>query len=224
MNGQILCSMHGISKVFADENSSIFALRDVDIQISQGEFISLIGPSGSGKSTLLAMLGAMDSPTEGTYFFGGRSVFRLSENERRTFRNRQVGFVFQDHFLHPALSLAENVALPLLHRGIARVERLRRASAALERVGLNNLQHRIPSQLSGGQKQRVAIARAFCGDPKLILADEPTAALDKKNAKTVIELLLEFSLNGVSIVVATHDEWLKMHTSRTVEINDGRIL
>ena len=200
-------------------------LRGVDLEVGAGDLISITGPSGSGKTTLMNIVGLLDRPTSGACVLNGRDASRLKDDELSALRNEQIGFVFQSFQLLPRLTALENVCLPLVYRGTARAEMRRQARAMLEQVGLSDrIEHR-PDQLSGGQKQRVAIARALVGDPALLLADEPTGALDPDTAHEVMELLVR--LNGeqmVTILIITHDPLIARRCVRQVRIRDGRLI
>src|SRR5215831_4856188 len=189
-NGTLI-TMQGVNKVFLTDDLETHALSQVHLQIERGEFVSIAGPSGCGKSTLLAILGLLDSPTEGTYTLSGKAVSDLPPAERAQIRNRDVGFIFQSFNLIGDLTVFENVELPLTYRGMPASERRERVKEALERVGMGHRAKHLPSQLSGGQQQRVAVARAIVGKPKVMLADEPTGNLDSKNGEAVMDLLRE---------------------------------
>jgi putative ABC transport system ATP-binding protein len=200
------------------------ALDSVTLAVPSGEFIAITGPSGSGKSTLMNIIGCLDVPTSGYYRLNGFEVGRLTDNQLADIRNRQIGFVFQSFNLLPRLSALDNVAWPLVYRGVARKEQIWLAMAALEKVGLaDRVRHR-PLELSGGQQQRVAIARALVGDPAVILADEPTGNLDTKSGREVVNLLEELHQLGKTIVLITHDTSLAARSQWYVEMLDGRIV
>ena len=202
----------------------LLALDRVDLQVRTGEWVALVGPSGSGKSTLLAILGLLDRPTSGTYLLDGQPVERLDDLALARVRNRRLGFVFQAFNLLPGLRADENVALPLRYAGVARPERLARARAALERVGLADRAHHKPSELSGGQCQRVAVARALVSDPAVILADEPTGNLDSSSGAAVLELFVALHRAGRTIVMVTHDPDIARVADRRVALVDGRVV
>jgi putative ABC transport system ATP-binding protein len=201
----------------------VHALRGVDLTVARGEFLALIGPSGSGKSTLMAILGCLDSPTSGTYAFDGRRVDGLSGSELARIRNEKIGFVFQLYNLLPRASVLRNVELPMLYAGVPRRERRRRALELLERVGIPEKAGQLPAALSGGQRQRVAIARALANRPVMLLADEPTGALDSRTGHEVLELFVALHRQGNTVLVVTHDPAIASLAGRQVEIHDGRI-
>jgi putative ABC transport system ATP-binding protein len=200
------------------------ALADVNLDIARGEYVSIEGPSGSGKTTLLSILGLLDSPTSGNYQLGPDPVAELSDAERATVRNRQIGFIFQSFNLIGDLTVHENVELPLTYRGMSATERKRRVEAALERVGMAHRQNHMPSQLSGGQQQRVAVARAVAGEPLILLADEPTGNLDSSNGDSVMALLKELHAQGATICMVTHNAAYGQHASRTIHLRDGCVV
>jgi putative ABC transport system ATP-binding protein len=186
--------------------------------------VSIAGPSGCGKSTLLSILGLLDTPTEGSYVLNNRPATALSLSERARVRNREVGFIFQSFNLIGDLTVYENVELPLTYRGMRAAERKQRVTAALERVGMAHRAKHLPSQLSGGQQQRVAVARAVCGEPSILLADEPTGNLDSKNGEAVMDLLKELHMSGATICMVTHDARYASHAERTIHLFDGRVV
>jgi putative ABC transport system ATP-binding protein len=212
-----------LTKTFGNNGVAVRALRGIDLTVERGEFLALIGPSGSGKSTLMAILGCLDKPTSGSYEFDGERVDGLSNAELARIRNHKIGFVFQMYNLLPKASVLRNVELPMLYAGVRRKERRRRASELLERVGIPEKAKSLPSTLSGGQRQRVAIARALANDPAMLLADEPTGALDSKTGHEVLELFTELHRQGNTILIVTHDLSIAALASRQVEIHDGRI-
>ncbi|WUP79273.1 ABC transporter ATP-binding protein [Microbispora hainanensis] len=206
-----------------DGGVQVDALRGVDLRIGQGEFAAIVGPSGSGKSTLMHLLGCLDRPTSGTLRVNGVDVATLDDARLADLRNRAIGFVFQSFHLLPRTSALDNVALPLVYRGVPRAVRRERARAALEAVGLGHrLTHR-PSQMSGGEQQRVAIARALVGDPRVLLADEPTGNLDTRNGEEVMGLLERLNEGGVAVVLVTHDADVAARARRQIHVRDGRI-
>jgi putative ABC transport system ATP-binding protein len=213
----------GLTKVFGSNSAAVHALRGIDMTISRGEFVALIGPSGSGKSTLMAILGCLDQPTAGAYTLDGRRVEGLSGPELAQIRNEKIGFIFQQYNLLPKASVARNVELPMLYAGVGRKERRARALALLEKVGIPDKAKVLPAALSGGQRQRVAVARALANRPAILLADEPTGALDSKTGHEVLELFAELHRQGNTIIIVTHDLSIAAMTQRQVEIHDGLI-
>jgi putative ABC transport system ATP-binding protein len=215
---------HGLTKVFGSNGMAVHALCGIDLTVSAGEFVALVGPSGSGKSTLMAIVGCLDSPTKGSYAIDGTNVEGLSGAALARIRNEKVGFVFQNYNLLPKASIARNVELPLLYAGIGRKERRRRALELLERVGIPEKANVLPAVLSGGQRQRVAIARALANTPALLLADEPTGALDSKTGEEVLALFKELHRQGNSVMLVTHDAHIASLAERRVELRDGLIV
>jgi putative ABC transport system ATP-binding protein len=221
---------HQLTKVFGsdrkdrDGGNAVHALRGIDMTVAAGEFVALVGPSGSGKSTLMAILGCLDSPSGGTYALGGRWVHDLSGGELARVRNEKIGFVFQSYNLLPRASVRRNVELPMLYAGLGRRERRRRAAELLEQVGIAEKAEALPVQLSGGQRQRVAVARALANRPALLLADEPTGALDSHTGQEVLALFGELHRSGNTVLLVTHDATVAALASRRIEIHDGLIL
>ncbi len=213
----------GVTKVYGANGAAVHALRGIDLTVEKGEFVALIGPSGSGKSTLMAILGCLDLPTAGTYTLDGRQVQGLSGGELAQIRNEKVGFVFQSYNLLPKASIVRNVELPMLYAGVGRKERRERALALLEKVGIADKADKLPATLSGGQKQRVAVARALANEPALLLADEPTGALDSKTGAEVLDLFRELHQQGHTLLLVTHDPSIAALAERRVEIRDGLI-
>jgi len=211
-------------KVYRMEGYAVTALDRVSIEIAAGEFVAVMGPSGSGKSTFMNLLGCLDSPTSGDYVLAGEKVSELGGDALAAIRNRRIGFVFQQFNLLPRTSALENVELPLLYSHITAEERHRRARARLEEVGLSDRAHHHPAQLSGGQQQRVAIARALVNDPVLILADEPTGALDTRTSFEVMGLLQELNRGGMTVVLVTHEHDIADFASRVVSFRDGHVV
>lgn len=212
-----------LTKTFGSNGVAVHALRGIDLTVARGEFVALIGPSGSGKSTLMAILGCLDTPTSGTYVFDAERVDGLSGPELARIRNEKIGFVFQQYNLLPKASVVRNVELPMLYAGVSRRERRSRAMEMLERVGIPEKAHTLPANLSGGQRQRVAIARALANHPVMLLADEPTGALDSKTGHEVLELFTELHRQGNTILIVTHDLSIAAMAGRQVEIHDGLI-
>jgi putative ABC transport system ATP-binding protein len=213
-----------VSRVYHTGRVDVVALREVDLTIGEGEFVAILGPSGSGKSTLMHILGCLDRPTSGIFRLRGIPVADLDDDGLARVRSRMVGFVFQDYNLLPRTSALENVAAPLLYQEVSRHERLERARAALERLGLADRLAHDPTELSGGQQQRVAIARALVTDPALVLADEPTGNLDTATGVEVIDLLHEVHQTGRTIILITHDAEVAAHAERQIHIRDGRLV
>jgi putative ABC transport system ATP-binding protein len=219
-----LIQMVDIKKIFHTEDVETHALSGVHLCINKGEYVSIAGPSGSGKSTLLAIIGLLDSPSEGHYTLKGQPVANLDIAQRAIIRNREIGFIFQSFNLIGDLSVYDNVELPLTYREMAATERKQRVHKALERVGMSHRVRHYPAQLSGGQQQRVAVARAIAGSPALLLADEPTGNLDSRNAESVMELLRELHREGATICMVTHDPRFARHAERTIHLFDGRVV
>jgi putative ABC transport system ATP-binding protein len=223
-NGSPLIRLEQVSKVFVTDEVETHALSGIHFDVKKGEYLSIAGPSGCGKSTLLAILGLLDTPTDGTYYLNGKSVTGLKLSERARIRNREIGFIFQAFNLIGDLTVYENVELPLTYRGMPSSERKRRVQEALERVGMSHRMKHYPSQLSGGQQQRVAVARALSGDPLILLADEPTGNLDSANGEAVMNLLKELHASGATICMVTHDPRYAEFADRTIRLFDGRIV
>ncbi|HEY2291389.1 MAG TPA: ABC transporter ATP-binding protein [Thermoanaerobaculia bacterium] len=213
-----------LEKTYGSNGTAVHALCGIDLSVDSGEFVALIGPSGSGKSTLMAILGCLDVPTGGTYALDGRQVEKLSGADLAAIRNEKIGFVFQQYNLLPKATILRNVELPMLYAGVARRERRRRALELLEKVGIPDKANALPAQLSGGQRQRVAIARALANRPALLLADEPTGALDTKTGEEVLGLFRELHSQGNTVVLVTHDPGIAARAERRVELRDGLIL
>jgi putative ABC transport system ATP-binding protein len=219
-----LIALRGVSKIYRTGDVEVAALRGVDFSVESGEFVAIMGSSGSGKSTLMNLLGCLDRPTAGQYFLDGQDVSSLDRNGLAIVRNRTLGFVFQSFNLLARTSALENVELPLLYAGMPARERRRRAREALERVGLGARLDHHPRQLSGGQQQRVAIARALVGQPRVILADEPTGNLDSRTSVEVMALFQELRHEGITLVLVTHEPDIANHAGRVVVVKDGRII
>ena len=217
-----------INKYYRVGTHSLHVLRDVDFEVADGEFVSIMGASGSGKSTLLNILGILDDYDSGEYWLGDTLIQSLSERKAANYRNRFIGFVFQSFNLLPFKTALENVALPLYYQGISRRKRNQIAAQYLERVGLktanDDWSDHTPAEMSGGQKQRVAIARALIGKPRLILADEPTGALDSETSQSIMDLLSEIHRTGITVLVVTHDADVAARTQRTIRLHDGKIV
>ena len=220
----MLIETHELTKVYHLGETDVHALAGVSATIEEGEFVAVMGPSGSGKSTFMNVIGCLDTPTSGTYRFNGEDVAGLSTDELAGIRNKSIGFVFQQFNLLARTSAVENVELPLLYSGVPASERRARALKKLEQVGLGTRSDHRPAQLSGGQQQRVAIARALVNDPKLILADEPTGALDSATSLEVMALLQELNRSGITIIVVTHEQDISTFASRLLAFRDGEIV
>ena len=218
-----LIELNDVGRSYFSENMETRALRNVNLQVDEGEFIAITGASGSGKSTLLAVLGLLDAHTTGQYRLAGRGVVSLSPHERALVRNREIGFVFQSFNLIGDMTVAENVELPLVYRGVSLASRTKRAESVLERVGMDSRKNHYPGQLSGGQQQRVAVARAIVGEPSLVLADEPTGNLDLANGDSVISLLRELHQLGTTVCMVTHNESLASSAQRRLKMCDGKL-
>jgi putative ABC transport system ATP-binding protein len=219
-----LIHLDAVTKVFVTDEVETHALSGIHLDIQKGEYISIAGPSGCGKSTLLAILGLLDSPSEGTYTLNSHPVQGLKLSERARIRNREIGFIFQAFNLIGDLTVYENVELPLTYRGMPSTERKKRVHDALERVGMGHRVKHYPSQLSGGQQQRVAVARALGGDPSILLADEPTGNLDSANGEQVMDLLRELHRSGSTICIVTHDPRYARYADRSIHLFDGRVV
>ncbi|MCE9577344.1 MAG: ABC transporter ATP-binding protein [Deltaproteobacteria bacterium] len=219
-----MLTLHKINKYYQVGTHSLHVLRDVEVEIDRGEFVAIMGASGSGKSTLLNVLGILDEYDSGEYLLDGTLIKNLSERKAADYRNRFIGFVFQSFNLLPFKTAVENVALPLFYQKVARRKRNRIAMQYLERVGLADWADHTPAEMSGGQKQRVAIARALIGNPRMILADEPTGALDTETSAQIMALLGEIHREGITILMVTHDTEVAAHAQRTIRLRDGKIV
>lgn len=218
-----MIQVRDLAKIYTIGNQEVQALRSIDLDIVKNEFTALMGPSGSGKSTLMNILGCLDSPSRGSYFLNGQDVSRMEDDELAEVRNREIGFIFQTFNLLPRYSALENVALPLIYKGIGKTERNRRAKEVLEQVGLADRMDHKSNELSGGQRQRVAVARALVNEPSIILADEPTGNLDTKTSYEIMALLDEIHKSGNTIILVTHEEDIALHAKRIVRLRDGLI-
>jgi len=216
--------LQSVSKIFVTDEVETHALANIDLDIRKGEYVSISGPSGCGKSTLLAILGLLDTPSEGSYTLNGNAVHGLKMGERARIRNREIGFIFQAFNLIGDLTVYENVELPLTYRGMPGAERKQRVQQALERVDMSHRLKHYPAQLSGGQQQRVAVARALAGSPSILLADEPTGNLDSANGEQVMDLLKDLHKNGATICMVTHDPRYADFADRTVHLFDGKLV
>ena len=213
-----------VCKYYQMGDTTVKAADHITMKIEKGEFVAIVGQSGSGKSTCMNIIGCLDVPTAGTYKLNGRDVGRMSRDELAEIRNELLGFIFQQYNLLPKLSLMENVEVPLVYAGVPRGERRRRAAAALEQVGLGDKLRNKPNQLSGGQQQRVSIARALAGRPAVILADEPTGALDSRTGREVLKMLQELHRQGNTVVLITHDNSIAVQAQRIIRLEDGRVV
>ena len=218
-----LIELKNIYKIYHMGDEEVRASDGVSLSIDRGEFVAIVGISGSGKSTLMNIIGALDVPTEGEYILGGEDVSEMSDDQLAQIRNKMIGFIFQQYNLLPKLNLLENVELPLLYAGVSVQERKERALKSLAKVGREEKWKNLPNQLSGGQQQRVSIARALAGDPSLILADEPTGALDSRTSREVLNFLRQLNEEGNTIVMITHDNSIALEAKRVVRIKDGKI-
>jgi putative ABC transport system ATP-binding protein len=214
----------GIARTYGTKATEVRALKGVNLTIESGEFVAIMGPSGSGKSTLMNILGLLDRSTEGRYLFLGEDVSTFSHDRLAVYRNQHIGFVFQGFNLLPRFSAIENVAIPLIYRGVRPMERRERAGALLDAIGLRDRLHHQPPQLSGGEQQRVAIARAMVGNPSLVLADEPTGALDTEKGEQILALFQRLNNLGKTIILITHDPSVARHAKRIISLRDGQLI
>ena len=219
-----MLQMEKLQKVYRTEMVETYALRDFNLTVNEGEFVAVTGPSGSGKTTFLTIAGLLEAFSAGRYLLDGIDVSRMGDGERSRIRNQKIGFIFQAFNLIPDLSVLDNIEVPLRYRGMSGAERKKRAADALARVGLSARGKHYPNELSGGQQQRVAIARALAGEPRLLLADEPTGNLDSAMARSVMELLEELHRDGATIVMVTHDPQLAARAQRNVHVIDGQVV
>ena len=219
-----MIKIDSISKEYVMGDNKLLALNNVNVSILNGEFVSIMGSSGSGKSTLMNIIGCLDVPSSGDYFFKDDNISNFNANKLAELRNREIGFIFQNFNLLPRLNALENVVLPLLYSGKNQNERNNLALKALENVGLKDRIHHRPNQLSGGQQQRVSIARAIAGSPKLILADEPTGALDSKTSIEIMKILNDLNAKGITVVLVTHEDDIAKYGSRIIKMKDGKII
>ena len=219
-----LIEFKDVYKIYQMGEETVQALDGVTMTVDQGEFVAIVGSSGSGKSTAMNIIGCLDVPTSGTYLLGGVDVSTMDDDQQAEIRNKMLGFIFQQYNLIPKLNVLENVELPLLYAGVSAEERRRRAVQALERVGLAEKKKHLPSQLSGGQQQRVSIARALAGDPSIILADEPTGALDSHTGREVLTMLQQLHAAGNTVVLITHDNSIAVQAQRIIRLEDGHVI
>lgn len=223
MSNSVIIRLEEIQKSYFMGSQAIPVLKGITLDIKKNEYVALMGPSGSGKSTLMNILGCLDSPTGGKYILNGKDVSKMADDDLAEVRNSEIGFVFQQFNLLPRLSAAENVALPLIYAGVGKKERMERALAALDKVGLADRSHHKSNELSGGQIQRVAIARALVNDPSILLADEPTGNLDTKTSIEVMELFGKIHAGGNTVVLVTHEEDIAAYAHRVVRLRDGLV-
>jgi putative ABC transport system ATP-binding protein len=219
-----IIQIQNLMKTYKLGGETVHALNDVSLEIQKGEFLAIIGPSGSGKSTLMNMIGCLDRPQTGTYLLDGKDIGKMNDNQLATIRNQKIGFIFQNFNLLTKLTAAENVELPMLYAGVPTAERQERALEGLDKVGLKDRAGHLPTQLSGGQQQRVAIARALVGQPAILLADEPTGALDSKTSKEILQVMKQLNELGHTIILITHDLAIAKQAGRMVSIQDGQLL
>ena len=219
-----LIELKDVYKIYQMGEETVHALDGVSLTIDQGEFVAIVGSSGSGKSTAMNIIGCLDVPTSGTYHLGGIDVSTMDDDQQAEIRNKMLGFIFQQYNLIPKLNVLENVELPLLYAGVDASERKERAMASLQRVGLADKCRNLPSQLSGGQQQRVSIARALAGDPSVILADEPTGALDSRTGREVLAMLQQVHAEGNTVVLITHDNSIAVQAQRIIRLEDGHVV
>ncbi|MCY1117194.1 ABC transporter ATP-binding protein [Bacillus safensis] len=219
-----MIQLSNVTKSYEVAHETFDVLSDMNLVIEKGEYMSIMGSSGSGKSTLMNIIGCLDRPTTGQYHFQGKELSAAKDQELSVIRNQSIGFVFQQFHLLPRLNARRNVELPMIYAGVSQKERKERAKLALEKVGLADRMKHMPSELSGGQKQRVAIARAIVNEPQLILADEPTGALDSKTSISIMEQFTQLNEEGTTIVLVTHEEEIAAYTNRTVVVRDGRLV
>ncbi len=219
-----LIELRDVYKIYRMGEESVHALDGVSLTIDQGEFVAIVGSSGSGKSTAMNIIGCLDVPTSGTYHLGGMDVSTMDDDQQAEIRNKMLGFIFQQYNLIPKLTVQENVELPLLYAGVDAAQRHERALRALGRVGLAEKRKNLPSQLSGGQQQRVSIARALAGNPSVILADEPTGALDSRTGREVLTFLQQLNAEGDTVVLITHDNSIAVKAKRIIRLQDGKII
>ncbi len=223
-NGEVLIRLQDVYKIYKTGESEVHALDGVTLEICQGEFVAIVGASGSGKSTCMNIIGCLDLPTSGSYHLAGEDVLAMNDDAKAKLRNKTLGFIFQQYNLIPKLNLCENVELAMLYAGMSASERHKRSLQLLEQVGLADKAQSVPNQLSGGQQQRVAIARALAGEPAVILADEPTGALDSQTGREVLDYLQQLNTEGRTVVLITHDNSIARQAQRIVRLEDGKIV
>lgn len=223
-NGEVLIRLQDVYKIYKTGETEVHALDGVTLEICQGEFVAIVGASGSGKSTCMNIIGCLDLPTSGSYHLAGEDVLAMNDDAKAKLRNKTLGFIFQQYNLIPKLNLCENVELAMLYAGMSAGERHKRSLQLLEQVGLADKAQSVPNQLSGGQQQRVAIARALAGEPAVILADEPTGALDSQTGREVLDYLQQLNTEGRTVVLITHDNSIARQAQRIVRLEDGKIV
>ncbi len=219
-----LIEFKDVYKIYPMGDTEVHAIDGISMTVQKGEFLAIVGQSGSGKSTCMNIIGCLDVPTSGQYFLDGKDVSHMTDNEQAEIRNKKLGFIFQQYNLIPKLTVQQNVELPLLYAGLSEKEQAARALKSLERVGLRDKAKNLPNQLSGGQQQRVSIARALAGNPSIILADEPTGALDSKTGKEVLQFLKKLHREGNTIVLITHDNTIAAQAERVIRVHDGKVV
>lgn len=224
MNADVLINLQNIYKIYKTGETEVHALDGVTLEICRGEFVAIVGASGSGKTTCMNIIGCLDVPTSGSYHLAGEDVLAMDDNAKAKLRNKTLGFIFQQYNLIPKLNLCENVELAMLYAGMPAGERHKRSLQLLEKVGLADKANNVPNQLSGGQQQRVAIARALAGEPAVILADEPTGALDSQTGREVLDILRQLNQEGRTVVLITHDNSIARQAQRIVRLEDGKII
>lgn len=219
-----MMKLNNIKKSYGTGELTVAVLHGIDLEIADGEFVAIMGPSGSGKSTLMNIIGFLDYPSSGNYYLNEKEINSVKEDDLAKLRNQNIGFVFQQFFLFPRQNALKNVESPLIYSGVNRNERNKRATKMLQKVGLSERMTHLPSELSGGQKQRVCIARALINNPEIILADEPTGALDSKTSEQIMELLVELNNEGKTVIIITHEEEIAAYTDRIITLKDGLII
>ena len=221
---KVIIELKNVWKIYKLGDTEVCATKNVNVAIKKGEHVAILGPSGSGKSTMMNLVGALDVPTKGSIFLDGKDIGKMSESQLAQLRGKTIGFVFQQFNLIPSLTATQNVELPMMFYGVAASERLKRAHALLQQVGLGHRIHHLPTKLSGGEQQRVAIARALANEPDVILADEPTGNLDSTTGKSIMLMLGELHAKGKTIIMVTHDVDLVHHAQRVIELKDGQVV
>ena len=221
---KVIIELKNVWKIYKLGDTEVCATKNVNVAIKKGEHVAILGPSGSGKSTMMNLVGALDVPTKGAIFLDGKDIGKMSESQLAQLRGKTIGFVFQQFNLIPSLTATQNVELPMMFYGVVASERLKRAHALLQQVGLGHRIHHLPTKLSGGEQQRVAIARALANEPDVILADEPTGNLDSTTGKSIMMMLAELHAKGKTIIMVTHDVDLVKHAQRVIELKDGQVV